>query len=170
MYGFLGTRASFLSDLLLLSLVILVPAFLFGFTLARKHNGAGHRLVMVITYTIIAFFVLIYIWHNLTEGFPPLRGSVFSIFNLVYFVIGITHSALAVGALIMGGRQLYTGYKFTGKTPGWAMTANDRAVHSRSGKRTLVVFALTALTGIAFYLWVFATDLPDAIRISMALL
>lgn len=155
MTGFLGTRASFLSDLLLISLVVLTPAFLFGFSLARKHDGAGHRLVMVGTYAVIVTFVLIYIWHNLTEGFPPLRGSIFSTFNLVYYLIGITHSALAVAALLMGGSQLYTGYRFTGENPGWTMRRQDRAVHSRSGRRTLIVFAFTALTGIAFYMWVF---------------
>ena len=167
MAGFLGTRASFLSDLLLLSLVILTPAFLFGFTLARKHRGAGHRLVMLGTYAVVVTFVLIYIWHNLTEGFPPLKGNIFSIFNLGYFVIGTTHSALAVAALIMGGNQLYTGYGFTGQNTGWAMSKHDRAVHSRRGKRTLLVLAFTALTGIAFYLWVFVSELPDAIRMSI---
>lgn len=155
MNGLLGTRASFLSDLLLISLIILIPAFIAGFILARRHRGAPHRLIMLPTYGVIVVFVVIYIIHNFVEGFPPLRGSTFSLYNLVYLSLGLTHSFFAVAALIAGGYQLYTGYTFTSGHKVWSMSASQRKIHARLGHRALVFFALTAATGIFFYYWVF---------------
>lgn len=155
--GFLGTQAGFLSDLLFVSLLILVPLGLSGFWLGRRHRGAAHRIVMLVTYEVIAVFVLIYVIHNIVEGFPARHGDTFSFFNLVYLGIGLVHSALATAALWLGARQLYTGYAFTQRTGQWAMMAPDRTVHQQAGRRSLLAFFGAAVTGIFFYIWVFVT-------------
>ncbi len=121
MTGILGTRASLLSDLLLVSLLLLVPLFLSGYIFARRRKGSTHRMVMVITYGVVTVFVLIYVAHNLVDGFPPGRGGVLSIYNVVYLITGLTHSVFATLALLMGGYQLYTGYSYTSGTKGWSM-------------------------------------------------
>lgn len=155
--GFLGTQAGFLSDLLFVSLLVLVPLGLSGFWLGRRHRGAAHRVVMLVAYVVIAVFVLIYVIHNLVEGFPPRHGDTFSFFNLVYLGIGLVHSVLATAALWLGARQLFTGYTFTRITGQWAMKASDRTVHQVAGRRSLLTFFGAAVTGIFFYLWVFVT-------------
>lgn len=144
-----------MSDLLLVSLLLLVPLGLGGFWLGRRHRGAAHRIVMLVTFEVVAVFVLIYVIHNLVDGFPPRQGDTFSFFNLVYLGIGLVHSALATAALWLGARQLYTGYTFTRVTGQWAMTASDRTVHQIAGRRSLLTFFAAAVTGIFFYLWVF---------------
>lgn len=153
--GFVGTRAGFLSDLLLVSLLLLVPLGLGGFWLAKRHRGAAHRIVMLVAYEVVAVFVLIYVIHNLVEGFPPLGSDTFSVFNLVYLGIGLVHSVLAMAAIWLGARQLYTGYAFTRASGAWAMKSSDRTVHQLAGHRSLLVFFGAALTGVIFYLWVF---------------
>lgn len=153
--GFLGTRASFLSDLLLLSLIILVPAFVTGFILARRRRGSTHRLVMLTTYSVVVGFVIVYIIHNLVEGFPPFLGPRFSVYNIVYLTVGITHSILATAALAFGGYQLFTGYTYSAGQRVWAMPGSKRRHHRGWGHRALVCFGLTAATGIFFYFWVF---------------
>ncbi|HEB13226.1 MAG TPA: DUF420 domain-containing protein [Actinobacteria bacterium] len=155
MTGFLGTRAGVFSDLLLVSLLVLVPAFTTGYFLARRHKGAWHRLAMLISYSFVLIFVIIYIIDNLVEGFPPFRGDRFSNYNIIYLIIGLTHSLLAMAALIMGGRQIYLGNKFSSSKSNWTMRPEDRIVHARFGVKTLIVFASTTITGILLYFWVF---------------
>jgi uncharacterized membrane protein YozB (DUF420 family) len=153
--GFLGTRAGFLSDLLLVSLLVLVPLGVFGFWLARRHRGATHRLVMLVAYEVVTIFVLIYVLHNLVGGFPPLSQEGLSLYNAVYLGIGLIHSALATAALYLGARQLYTGYRFTKDQRGFTMQASEREIHQRAGRLSLFAFLGTALTGALFYAWVF---------------
>lgn len=155
MNGFLGTRAGGLSDLLLISLLVIAPAGLLGYYFARRRRGAAHRVVMLTTYSVVAVFVVIYIIHNFVEGFPPIDGDTFSVFNLVYFAIGLVHSVLASLALYLGGRQLYTGYTYTAGNGAWVMPGERRALHAAAGRRTLFVFLAAAVTGALFYTWVF---------------
>ena len=155
MAGIFGTRASLLSDLLLASLLLLIPLFLSGYIFARRKRGSTHRMIMVATYGVVAVFVLIYIIHNFVDGFPPGRGGALSSYNVIYLSTGLIHSLFATLALIMGGYQLYTGYSFTSGKRGWSMDAKKRQRHQANGNRVLIYFSLTAATGIFFYYWVF---------------
>lgn len=154
--GFLGTRGTFFSDLLIVTVVLLFPLFTTGYFLARTHRGSAHRLVMLTLYSMVVVYVLIYLVHVVDDRLILKFRDPSSPVYLVYWVLGVIHSAFAVGALVFGWQTVGLGRRLAKIGPrGYYLPASDRPIHARRGKIALVCFAATTVTGIGVYYLLF---------------
>lgn len=155
-HGFLGTRGTFLSDLLIITVILLIPLFTAGYLLARNHKGSAHRVVMLTLYSAVCVYVAIYIVHVLSEGLIMKFRDPTSWAYYAYWVLGVIHSFFAVGALWLGWRTVQYGRHLAKVGPqGYYLPAADRPTHAASGKIALIFFAGAAITGIGVYYLLF---------------
>lgn len=154
--GFLGTRGTFLTDLLIVIVVLLIPLFTAGYLLARSHKGSIHRVVMLTLYSAVCVYVVIYIIDVLSEGLILKFRDPTSWVYYLYWGLGAVHSFFAVGALYLGWKTIQIGRSRARVGPkGYYFSASDRPVHAKSGKRALVFFAGAAFTGLGVYYLLF---------------
>lgn len=154
--GFLGTRGTFLSDLLIIIVILLIPLFTAGYLLARNHKGSIHRVIMLTLYSAVCAYVVIYILHVLSEGLIMKFRDPASWVYYVYWMLGTVHSAFAIGALYLGWQTVQLGRHLAKVGPkGYYLTAADRPVHAARGKVALICFAGAAFTGIGVYYLLF---------------
>jgi len=154
--GFLGARGTFLSDLLIIIVVLLIPLFTAGVLLARSHKGSAHHRVMLTLYSAVVVYVVIYLVHVFSEGLLFDFRDQASLLYYVYWVLGVIHSAFAVAALYFGWVTLQLGWRLSKVGPnGYYFPAADRPIHARSGRIALICFAGAAFTGIGVYYLLF---------------
>lgn len=154
--GFLGTRGTFLSDLLVIIVVLLIPLFTAGYFMARNHKGSVHRVIMLTLYSAVCAYVVIYIIHVLSEGLILKFRDPTSWVYYGYWTLGLVHSAFAVGALYFGWQTVQLGRHTAKIGPnGYSLSGADRPAHKGSGKIALLCFAGAAVTGIGVYYLLF---------------
>ena len=154
--GFLGTRSTFLSDLLVIIVILLIPLFTMGFIMARRHRGSIHRPIMLALYIAVLAYVVVYVIHVLFEGLILEFRDPGSPVYYAYWIIGLIHSFFAVGALYLGWQTVQIGRKLSKNGPnGYYFDASDRPTHAARGRLALIFFAGAALTGIIVYYLLF---------------
>lgn len=96
--GFLGTTASFISDVTLLLMLLSMGMFTWGVVLARRGELAWHGLVqsaaMVINTLTICVTMLVPFLHRFTEPRYPLP--------LWFYVVLVAHGVAGVGGMVFG--------------------------------------------------------------------
>jgi uncharacterized membrane protein YozB (DUF420 family) len=143
MNGFLGTHASFLSDLTLVLVLVVVSLFASGFILARRKNLLVHRTVQTIAFFTIlilasVMMVLPFRDYVLNDMGGP-RPHYFYIITTLHAVMGAI--GLLIGLYIMLGA--------------WLLGPKVLPIKYYKGfmRLALVMFVASALTGI----WVYST-------------
>jgi uncharacterized membrane protein YozB (DUF420 family) len=142
--GFLGTRATLLSDLSLGAALMLLAGLFVGFVAARARNIPAHQYIqtsMVLLYLVLIVFIMeVSFWENVSPGIPGRIGE-------ASYAVPALHAALGgLGALC----GLYLVLLMNGLMP--------KALRIRGWKRlmriTLALFALAGVLGIAtYYVW-----------------
>jgi uncharacterized membrane protein YozB (DUF420 family) len=142
--GFLGTRATLLSDLSLGAALMLLAGLFVGFVAARARNIPAHQYIqtsMVLLYLVLIVFIMeVSFWENVSPGIPGRIGE-------AAYAVPALHAALGGLAALCG---LYLVLLMNGLMP--------KALRIRGWKRlmriTLALFALAGVLGIAtYYVW-----------------
>lgn len=150
--GFLGTRAPFFMDFVMIMVALLPLLVLIAITFATQKNYRLHGIMQSIIY-VVAVIVVGYFEYGVRagggyEGF--VQGSSVShnyafyvlIFHIVVAVIGF---AIWTYTLITARKSMKKGY-----LPGIASSA-----HRKAGKHAFLWIILTAVTGIWVYVLLF---------------
>jgi putative membrane protein len=149
--GFLGTRADFLMDIVVVVFAVLPFLELWAISLVRKGEHDRHRRFQVGALVLILVAVVLFeVDIRLSGGTvafmkdSPLQGTTFlRVFLITHVLIAITtFTAWAVHDVKSWRRQRADVPSLPGD---WS------AKHRRVGKRIYVGIVLTSITGIALY-------------------
>ncbi|RLA66670.1 MAG: DUF420 domain-containing protein [Epsilonproteobacteria bacterium] len=150
--GFLGTRAPFFMDFVMIMVALLPLLVLLAISFAKKKNYKLHALSHSIIY-VVAVIVVSYFEYGVRagggyEGF--VQGSSVS-HNYAFYVL-IFHIAVSVIGFIVWTHTLIVARRDskTHTLPGIYSEA-----HKKAGKRTFIWIVLTAVTGIWVYVLLF---------------
>ncbi len=106
MGGFLGTRADFLSDLLILALGVIVPALAVAYGCARRGRLRLHRAIMMSVFAVLVLYVILYEAHFLMAGGLVYLETFVRMDRTLYYGQLAVHVAVAAVALLFGGRVI----------------------------------------------------------------
>jgi len=150
--GFLGTRAPFFMDFVMIMVALLPLLVAVAISFAKKRNYTLHAKVQTILF-VIAVIVVGYFEYGVRagggyEGF--VKGSSVS-HNYAFYVL-IFHIIVAVIGFIIWTHTLVTARKDNRRKtlPGLYSVS-----HKKAGKRAFLWIVLTAITGIWVYILLF---------------
>lgn len=144
MPGFLGTRADFFSDLLVLALAVVVPALVVGVLLARKGKRRPHQIIMMALVAVLVLYVVIYETNMMLLGGIDYLDKVTTMARIPYFSMVAVHVAIGIAALVAGVWAIRRGN---------ALLAGKRARKEHTAIAWWGVFLLgtSAITGLVIY-------------------
>jgi len=150
--GFLGTRAPFFMDFVMIMVALLPLLVLISILFAKKKNYSAHGIAQTIIY-IVAVIVVGYFEYGVRAGGGYkgfVQGSSVS-HNYAFYVL-IFHIAVAIIGFVIWTHTLVTARKDSKKKtlPGLYSQA-----HKKAGKRAFIWILLTAVTGIWVYILLF---------------
>ncbi len=151
--SFLGARSDALMDIVILSLVLIVPVILYAWRAARTRHYQRHRNIQVSTFIVLLVVVSLFEYDLRLQGgiFEMVKGSRFegtTFLNIsIYF-----HTFLAISTSIIWIWLVIASWVKFPKPP-----RPDRfsKMHKRWGKIGMVDMILTGLTGLQLYIFGF---------------
>jgi len=150
--GFLGTRAPFFMDFVMLIVALLPLLTLSAISMAKMKFYKLHAVSQTIIF-IVSFIVLSYFEYGVRAGggFNAFMEGSSTSHNYAFWVL-LFHIAIAVITLIVWIKTLWTARGATSNSslPGLYSTS-----HRKSGRLTFIGIFLTAFTGIWVYLLLF---------------
>jgi len=139
--GFLGTRASVLSDLSLLAALLILAGLLVGYAAARSKNIPAHQYIqtgMVLLFLVLIVFIMeVSFWSNVSPGLPARIGE-------AAYGLPAVHAAL-------GGLAELSGLYLILHMNGWIPKALQVRRWKTLMRATLVLYILVAALGTATY-------------------
>lgn len=150
--GFLGTRGPMFSDLVLVSLALVVTLLLGGMVLSRAGRHGLHAVTMSGTWLILALVVGAFvIWNG--QGGPPAapRLESASWYRTVYLPLLATHIAVALLSLAAAPAVAALGAVHRLRPKWGACIAPLARRHAFLGRWTFGFLLFTAKSGIAIY-------------------
>jgi putative membrane protein len=150
--GFLGTRAPFFMDFVMIMVALLPLLVAIAISFAKKRNYTLHGLTQTILY-IIAVIVVGYFEYGVRagggyEGF--VEGS--SVSHHYAFYVLVFHIVVAVLGFIVWTYTLISARKDSKKR---TLPGLYSAAHKKLGKQTFLWIVATAITGIWVYILLF---------------
>ncbi|HHD81652.1 MAG TPA: DUF420 domain-containing protein [Campylobacterales bacterium] len=150
--GFLGTRAPFFMDFVMIMVVSLPILTLAAIALAKVKSYKLHQISQMVIF-VVSVIVVSYFEYGVRVGggFQAFMEGSNTGYTYAFYVL-IFHIAIAVISLIIWVRTLWTARKAiqNNTLPGAASQA-----HKRAGQITFVGIFLTAFTGIWVYILLF---------------
>jgi hypothetical protein len=158
-HGFLGYNASFMLDVVVCALVLVVPTLVCSIYLVKvRHNYVWHRniqvlLGVVLLLTVAAFEIDMQIVHKGWENIvarrpPPLSAEELLFVRRVLWV----HLVFAITTPILWGTTLALALRRFASPP---VPGAHSKLHSTLGWLSTVDITLTSITGLAFYYFAF---------------
>lgn len=146
MKGFLGTRGDFLSDLLIIALVFILPALAVAIKSAAQRQLILHKRMMLSIFAVLVLYVVIY-----EANLAFLGGINYLVSNIrvpkePYFVFVAFHIAISAASLIMGGVVMRKG--------GEALCSGQvffTSYHRRLAWIEVGLLVLSVVTGLVIY-------------------
>jgi putative membrane protein len=150
--GFLGTRAPFFMDFVMIMVAMLPMLVLIAISFASKRNYKLHGLTQTIIY-IVAVIVVGYFEYGVRvgggyEGF--VEGSSVS-HNYALYVL-LFHIAISVIGFAIWTHTLIMARKHSKNN---TLVGSYSSTHKKAGKRTFIWIILTAITGVWVYVLLF---------------
>jgi len=150
--GFLGTRAPFFMDFVMIMVALLPLLVLGAISMAKMKSYKLHALSQTIIF-IISVIVVGYFEYGVRAGggFDAFMEESNTSHNYAFWVL-IFHIAIAVISLIIWIKTLWLARKATTnhKLPGYYSVA-----HKKAGRLTFIGIFMTAFTGIWVYILLF---------------
>jgi uncharacterized membrane protein YozB (DUF420 family) len=148
--GFLGTRADWLMDLVIVSLVVIVPALLYSWAKAREGEYGRHKrwqlwLTGILTVAILAFEAdlrMIGGMEGLTQGSRYFGTPLLDVSTYVHLFFAVSTAVIWI-ALIVASLRRFDSPPLPG--------AFSRT-HKRWGKIGMIWMIMTGLTGLELYI------------------
>jgi len=150
--GFLGTRAPFFMDFVMIMVALLPLLVIIAISFAKKKNYKAHGISQTLLY-IIAVVLVSYFEYGVRagggyEGF--VKGS--SVSHQYAFYVLIFHIAVATIGFVVWTHTLITARK--DQKQGLLMGKNS-SLHKKRGKRAFIWIIATAITGVWVYVLLF---------------
>ena len=150
--GFLGTRAPFFMDFVMIMVALLPLLVALAISFAKKKNYNLHALVQQIIF-VVAVIVVGYFEYGVRagggyEGF--VKGS--SVSHTYAFYVLIFHIIVAIIGFIVWTHTLVTARKDSKNN---ALPGLSSEEHKKAGKRAFMWIIATAITGIWVYILLF---------------
>ncbi len=152
--GFLGTRADLLMDLVIVSLVAVVPTVVVSWSLARKREYAKHKLVQVATGIVLGAAVLVFEIDLRLQGgiFEATKNSPYAnTFTLDFWIY--FHTILALLTTVTWAVLLIASLR---KFPNPPAPGAFSKRHRFWGRMGMVLMLATGLTSLPVYIYGFA--------------
>ena len=150
--GFLGTRAPFFMDFVMIMVALLPLLALGAIALAKVKNYKVHALSQSIIF-IVSMIVVGYFEYGVRAGggFEKFMEGSNTAHNYALYVL-LFHIAIAVISLIIWIKTIFSARKAikAGTLPGTASLS-----HKKAGQITFIGIFLTAFTGIWVYVLLF---------------
>ncbi len=151
--GFLGTRASFMLDVVALAMFVLLPALAWSVYLVKyRHKYALHKTiqltlgaVLLVTVSLFEVDMRIGGWRHRAEASPFVSPA--SETNWVYVALAI-HLCFAVTAALLWIVVIARALR---QFPSPPVPGPHSVWHRRFGMAAAIDMACTAVTGLAFY-------------------
>lgn len=152
--GFLGTRADVLMDVVIVSLVLILPVLAVSWRLALTRRWATHRTVQVALGSGLGVVVLLFETDLRMSGgiFELTRQSRYAGTALLNTSIW-GHTVLAIGTAVLWGWMLVAALRGFGREP---RPGPYSARHRLLGRIGMLAMALTGITGVELYVLGFA--------------
>lgn len=152
--GFLGTRASLYPDIVVVSLFLVLPAFIYGAYLAKQGKTKAHAAIMSLVFGVLFLVVLGFIYWNqaLNTSHPPIKDS--PLYKSFYIPFTIFHIVIAISSLILGSFQVLTAWFWREPKADGELcfkSSKHRKIHKVGGWIALLLFTLVAVTGCVIY-------------------
>jgi len=150
--GFLGTRAPFFMDFVMIMVALLPLLVAVAISFAKKKNYSLHALVQTIIF-VVAVIVVGYFEYGVRAGggFNGfVKGS--SVSHHYAFYVLIFHIVVAVIGFFIWTHTLITARKDSSKK---TLPGLYSASHKKAGKRAFMWIVATAFTGIWVYILLF---------------
>jgi putative membrane protein len=151
MRGFLGTEAPFMMDVVVVSLILVVP--LLAFSISKARSGAikcHRRLQIILSITLSIAVVLFELEMRLAGGIKSIIEAhryTFSYRCFLWF-----HIFLAVSTLVLWAITFFHANKnFDGQN----LLESYKPKHRILGKCSTLALLLTSTTGLVVYAWSF---------------
>jgi len=131
-------------DLPALNAVLNTTSALFlttGYIFIKRGRVSAHRFCMLGAFIVSACFLVSYLTYHYHVGSVPFAGQ--GVIRKVYFIILITHTAMAIVVVPLVLRTLWLAWK------------ERFEVHRRMARWTLPIWIYVSLTGVIVYLMLY---------------
>ena len=153
--GFLGTRADWLMDLVIVSLVVIIPAVLYSWRKVRAYEYRLHKKIQVWMTAILTVVVLLFELdlrlaggvEELTKGSRYFGTPLLDYSTYVHLFFSVTTSMIWIGLIILSLRRFDSP---PGPKKGFSKT------HILWGRIGMVWMIMTGVTGLLLYVLGFA--------------
>jgi uncharacterized membrane protein YozB (DUF420 family) len=152
--GFLGTRADILLDLVIVSLVVVVPVLLYSWVQVRRKNYRVHKVVQLTLLIVLGVAVGAFEANMRMLGgiFEATRASSYSGTATLNFWIYF-HTLLAITTTLVWLVLAIVSVRRFPKPP---QPNEFGPMHRRWGRIGMVIMGLTGLTSLPVYIYGFA--------------
>jgi uncharacterized membrane protein YozB (DUF420 family) len=157
MHGFLGTKASLLSDVSLLLETVIVIAIVVGWRLGKTHKGWRHHWIMLFTVVVDVGFLIVYMLRRLLEPtvlFPSHGTFYFAVYLPVVMVHSIISSVAFIAGIVLTVQGIRHGIRDSAARK-FRLSPDYRPGHVGWGKWTVWFYLLSGVSGIAVYLMLY---------------
>ena len=150
--GFLGTRAPFFMDFVIIMVALLPLLVMVAISFAKKRDYAAHALTHKILFVIAVIVVSYFVYGVRVGGGYEGFVIVSSVSHDYAFYVLIFHIIVAVVGFVIWTRTLITAHKDNKKK---TLPGIYSATHKKAGRRAFLWIVLTAITGIWVYVLLF---------------
>ena len=150
--GFLGTRAPFFMDFVMIMVALLPLLALAAISMAKVKNYKLHALsqtfIFVVSVIVVSYFEY---GVRVVGGFEALMKDSNTTHSYALYVL-IFHIIVAVVSLVIWVKTLWSARKATKNN---SLPGKDSQKHKKAGQLTFIGIFLTAFTGIWVYVLLF---------------
>jgi putative membrane protein len=152
--GFLGTRADFLMDVVILALVAVVPLVLYNWSLARRGQYGIHKTLQVSLAVLLAVVVGLFEYNLRLQGgiFEATKASSYAgSFTLDFWIY--FHTFFAITTIIVWATLIVLSLR---RFPSPPVPGAFSATHRRWGRIGMIWMLVTGVTSLPVYVYGFA--------------
>ena len=151
MKGFLGTPAPFMMDLVVVSLIAVIPILIFSIAQAKKgayqlHKKCQVALAIVLLITVVLFELEMRFAGGIKNLIDPER------YTLTFRIYLWFHIAIAISTLVLWATTIYKALK---NFDGQKMAHHHLRQHRKLGLYSTLSLLSTSVTGWGVYYWSF---------------
>lgn len=115
-------------------------SLLAGFYFIKQKNISAHRLMMTVSFSLGAVFLVSYVLYHLSNESTPFGGE--GIIRPIYYFLLISHITLSIGVVWFVLRAIY-----------FAMS-NQIELHKKAVKWAFPIWLYVSITGVIVYLMI----------------
>jgi uncharacterized membrane protein YozB (DUF420 family) len=152
--GFLGTRADILMDLVIVSLVVIVPLLAWSWSRARDADFGAHRKIQIGLFSVLVVAVILFEADIKMSGgiFELTKGSRYD--GTAFLKASVyVHTALSILTSLIWVSLIVFSLIAFGNPP---KAGRFGTVHRMVGRIGMVGMILTSITGVQLYILGFA--------------